>query len=354
MKTQLNISLFVIFIFWGCSQRIDFENDLMTNQLVVNAIVAADSLIRVDVYRNTSINEATYNQVPNAEVSIWQNNEKLETLKLDYTLTRKWYELGKYDEYDTTFFYMTTSTKALPGNTYRLEVKHPDFETAFCETTVLKPILITSIDTSSIYELGSNMESLQFNFKINFTDPIDAKNYYRLLINRQVGIKSQDITNGDTTNYIRIYNQGLDYFKSNDPVFTNENEDADNEILGGTLNTYDVFSDELFQGESYNLIFYDLDATMWYGGNGEREPEYQIEHGEFYHFTIELQSISHETYLYYKSIDRQQSIDDMPFIEPVPVFNNIENGMGIFGSYSSSRVEVTFGEYPIEGIEYRY
>lgn len=349
MKSQLIIILISTFTFLGCSQRIDFENEFMTNQLVVNAIVAADSLIRVDVYRNTSINEVFYKQVPDADVSIWQNGKKLETLRLDNTLIRNSY---KHQD-DTVFFYITTSTKALPGNTYRLEVKHPEFETAFCETTVPQPVQIDRIDTSSIYELGSNMESLQFNFVINFSDPIENSNYYRLLVYLQYGKQWQTVTYNDTTHYIHIYDQELISIQSKDPVFINENEDADNEILGGSLNSYDAFSDELFQGESYKLHFYDLSKIIWSGNNKDSEPWFKIEPGEFYHFTIELQSISRESYLYFKSVDSQQSVDDLPFIEPVPVFNNVENGMGIFGSYSSSRVEVTFGEYPVEGIEYR-
>jgi len=353
MKSQIVIVFFSLLIISSCSQRIDFENEFMTNQLVVNAIVAADSLIRIDVYRNTSINEATYIQVPDADVSIWQNGDRLETLKLDYTLTPNWYESGKHDEYDTTFFYTTTSTKALPGATYQLEVRHPNFETARCETTIPPQIQITGLDTSSTYELAGNTESMQFNFTVHLSDPSENNNYYRIMVYQQVGRKYEDYTNEDTTSYIGINNWGLAHIKSNDPVFINENEDADNEIIGGSLNSYDVFSDELFNGENYKLKFQIIYAAMWSGGGGEREPEYKIEPGEFYHFTVELQSMSRETYLYFKSVDSQQSVNDLPFIEPVPVFNNVENGMGIFGSYSSSRVEVTFGEYPVEGVEYR-
>ena len=54
----------------------------------------------------------------------------------------------------------------------------------------------------------------------------------------------------------------------------------------------------------------------------------------------------------FRSIDLQSYNDGSPFSEPVPIFNNIENGYGIFGSYASSYIEITNGEYPKEGIEY--
>jgi hypothetical protein len=51
---------------------------------------------------------------------------------------------------------------------------------------------------------------------------------------------------------------------------------------------------------------------------------------------IVLVSISEEYYQYFVTKDLQQDARDDPFAQPVQLFNNIENGLGIFAGYNSS------------------
>jgi hypothetical protein len=57
---------------------------------------------------------------------------------------------------------------------------------------------------------------------------------------------------------------------------------------------------------------------------------------------VELQSISREFYLYLHSREQNRTSGGF-FSEPVPIFNNINGGIGIFAGYTNSvhRFEVT-------------
>lgn len=54
-----------------------------------------------------------------------------------------------------------------------------------------------------------------------------------------------------------------------------------------------------------------------------------------------MKKVSEAYFLYKETYALQQSVDGDPFAEPVTVFNNIENGYGIFAGYRTTL-------YPLE------
>ena len=46
--------------------------------------------------------------------------------------------------------------------------------------------------------------------------------------------------------------------------------------------------------------------------------------------------------------------NDAFITEPVLVYTNIENGLGVVGAMSSSTVTLKIGEYPVDGVTYEY
>lgn len=74
--------------------------------------------------------------------------------------------------------------------------------------------------------------------------------------------------------------------------------------------------------------------------------------GEYLEINVVVENISKELYLYYSSREQHGLAIDNPFAEPVPVFSNVDGGLGIFGSESASFTHKIMGEYPIEGKTY--
>jgi hypothetical protein len=60
----------------------------------------------------------------------------------------------------------------------------------------------------------------------------------------------------------------------------------------------------------------------------------------FISFDFFFKSINHDYYTYLKSLNMYYETggSEDPFAEPVVIFSNIENGYGIFGSYSTDTV----------------
>ena len=122
----------------------------------------------------------------------------------------------------------------------------------------------------------------------------------------------------------------------------------DNMVFDESNSNYTLFSDQLFNGKEYELDFF-LPNSMPY-----KLIQADTLKGGFYWIYVELQSLSKDVYLYIKSIDGADNITNGLFNEPYQVYSNIKNGIGIWGTYSSSIDTLKVGVYPIEGVEYTY
>ena len=58
---------------------------------------------------------------------------------------------------------------------------------------------------------------------------------------------------------------------------------------------------------------------------------------------IELRAVSKEYYQYFSTISRQNGVSDMPFADPVIVYDNINGGQGVFAGFSTSSDSLTIG-----------
>ena len=108
---------------------------------------------------------------------------------------------------------------------------------------------------------------------------------------------------------VSLYNPDEQYdiwFNSDDPIIGDEI--SDNGV---------IFSDEFFNGKNYELVIYiDKQYTPFL-------------------FT-ELRSVSKEYFLYMRSYFKYVQTNGDFLAEPVMVYNNINNGIGIFAGFSTS------------------
>jgi hypothetical protein len=70
--------------------------------------------------------------------------------------------------------------------------------------------------------------------------------------------------------------------------------------------------------------------------------------GEYIDATATVLNISKELYYYSRSKTQQSNAIDNAFAEPVPVYSNVNGGMGIFGSEAASSLSSLIGRYPLE------
>ena len=151
------------------------------------------------------------------------------------------------------------------------------------------------IDTTSVITSTIDYSSSFLRFKIKIDDPEDEDNYYMI-------------------SFI-----GQDYpisFYSKEQVIENGND--------GFMN-YAIISDKIINGQSRTLLF-DL--------------EYYNFMEEVNTVDIYVNSISKEMYLYYLQLGKYSQSGSSFMAEPVMVYSNITNGLGIFGGYSISKSSI--------------
>ncbi len=136
-------------------------------------------------------------------------------------------------------------------------------------------------------------EYLRFRIKVN--DPPSNENYYMIGFDLKQPVE-------DT-----VHHPYLLYFSTEEPFVEAYNDN------------YGLISDILFRGKS-QIMSFDLDLYQF-------SNDTNLLYINFY-------SISKDMFLYLVSLDAQMQSNDSPFSEPVMIYNNIENGYGVFGGFS--------------------
>lgn len=351
IKNYLTIAIIAPFIFNACIKEIDFDEGILDSKLVVNGFVCPDSTIKVQLAISKPIPgvKKRTEWIDNATIKLFVDGVFTEELQ-NFELT---YENDYYDYYDyyrkenPTSEYRSTQTIAQTGKTYKIEVEHPDFDKAWAETTIPEAIAIDSF-YSEIREITEyNYTEERQIFHIKFTDPENVNNYYRLNYTSKIGHldnyywdeEKQEYTHSDSITIVRINTNN--YINTDDPILVGK-DDADDFLSMDADNRYNLFTDDLIDGQSYELSF----DKYYY--------DMEIEKGEFISNKIQLMSLSKEAFLYIKS-SFEHSWNDGEFLtEPVQVYSNINNGIGIFAGYSYDEYTHTKGDYPIDSVKYTY
>lgn len=343
MKQISLLTATILFIVLGisCTKEIEFNDQLLDPVLVVNSICTLNDTLMVDVSATKTIPgfESEFRFIPDATVKLYVDGVETGQMLFDSTL------IGQ----NNSARYLG-NTIVTTGKKYRVEVSHKDFNkvaTAEMQMSNLVPIL--GFETEDVVKKGSNAEDSKLTkVTVRFSDPADEKNYYRLGVTVRIG-KDQSYVNeaGDSVIMVQVMdNISYGEIESDDPVLAT-NSNADDIFSESSSFGYALFTDELFNGKTYDLDFY---LSSWIS---EQLRSLNTLNREFYSINIELQSLTKETYYYIKS-SSSSSIGDGLFTEPVQVFNNIENGLGIFGGCSSTVSHTEKGTYPIDGVQYYY
>jgi hypothetical protein len=213
------------------------------------------------------------------------------------------------------------------GNLYSLIVIDQDGNKIISvDDSIPIPVEITDIDfiLDSKYMIIGGQEGDAGTVNIEFNDPENTKNYYELMVYIIEYNKTDPNTN-------EVYDSIL-FLKSistENPILS-----AEGSIYSG--NKSFLFSDNLFNGQQ---ISFDIDYFTGCIACG-------------YKHVVVLRSVSFDYYTYMKSLllyynatnlAEFVSITDLSsFIfetEPVNLYSNIENGLGIFAAYSENNFE---------------
>lgn len=298
----------------ACETVVEIDVPPEAPRLVVNAILEQDSLVRFQLSQSKSaLDNRPLRTVSGAEALLFQDGREV---------TRFWEEAEGWYRSDH---------RAEAGSTYSIRVSRQGYEPVAAETNIYTPVPISGLDydtaalESSVYY--QEKDSLVINeyiypsaFRLTIDDPANEENYYEVAVLKDVVLyqrtpdESGDLIIVDTTAF-----RFPAYLYSDDPVFGNNNDIFDD--FSGERGEYLMFSDEIFDGKTYTLHF-----------NYDGQTVFTEE--ETHRYYVILRTLNQEQYLYFRSVRLQDETEGNPFAEPVPVYNNIVGGFGIFTGFS--------------------
>jgi hypothetical protein len=277
------IFFLLVFLLLGCELIVDIKVPFDKQQLVVNSFFTPDSVWSASVSLNQSIlDSAALQHVSDALVVIYQNGLPIDTLI--HTADGE---------------YKSDAGKPNINTAYEIKVSAPGHEPVHGVAEIIPPpIQITGVDISESISLQGHAVSI---VTVKFKDDAAATNFYQILVE-----KEYDYYDYATKTIVTKHRQIE--LKSNDNSYVDIVKSYEREMLR---------KDVLFNGKDVKLSF----KADYLGGKN---------------IFVTLRTLTEDYYNYKATSQLQFDTDGDPLAQPVNVFNNINNGFGIFAGYSQS------------------
>lgn len=327
MKTLHNLLIvtFSILIFNSCEKVIEFNGEETKPMIVVNSFVTPDSLIYAQISKSKFFlsNKTGFDYINNADVSLYINNIFKE--KLTFKSDGLYLSNLKPNTGDTIRFYITTdglddveSISVIPDQPVILSAD-TTFKISFTD------FQLEGEDTIGYYQAG------ELGFRIKLKDESNRPDYYRLTLKKHAVIDAGGGVTYEDQFYMPFTLEGFENTNTGGGLF---------DIFGGMIvdsKNQQLITDEFFNGKEFVLKFTALSSKRVIKPGYEDRFFYSSDNVVSEEYIVNLQSISKDMYLYLKSKEMADGIMDGFFTEPVQIYNNISNGIGILGSYTSIR-----------------
>jgi Domain of unknown function (DUF4249) len=288
------------------SQTLEIDPPPYEKKLAAHAFGGTlDSIFKVTLSRNFGILETVKNDsfyfVKNAKIELLEDGQS--KLTMNSTLDQYASLPVSAKEITSGFF--------VPGKTYTLKVEHPDFPTISSTQIMPGEVQVDSIQNKGLVKGAFGDENLVLNAFIN--DRAGQKDFYAIEVSQSYVNRVPIFDNNGQL--IRWDTIGTNQYG----VFPDGSDDPNVIVSGQTL----LVSDEFFDGKKYKFNF--RGYPSYYSNQDTSE------------FTLMLRAITEELYLYKLSAQKRSNTEDVPFAEPVPLYTNFKNGIGIFGLYHEKR-----------------
>ena len=277
-----NIVCFLSFgaILSSCDEQLVVDSNELP-KLVLNGLLTIDDTIKVELSKTRDLfNEFDgIDWVRNADVYLTADNSVAELLV-----------------YKGNGVYSSTSKIAENGGVYSIEVNHAVYNNIKATAEMPEPT-IGEVNFTGTDSNGNK------NFELNIVNNNNAENYFIWeMIERQNGVERN----------IEI----ISFDSKTDNILPDETQNQEKIFLQGS-----------------DLIQID-DVTSGFSTSG-------IEEDEFTNIEIHLNTVNEDMYKYYRSLELYRN-SSKKFINPVEIYSNVENGLGIFGAVSYNVIPVTF------------
>ena len=326
-NSNLFLLIFILF-FFSCDLETVVDIDIPAHEsvLVLNGRLDTDTNVQVLVSSSVgAFDNSNPSMVNDADVILFENNIEVETLTLDTDNTYEMY-LNDGNWRTNTYIdmnYYVSNYIPKQDKTYKIEVNHPNFNDINASTYIPDDILIYDL----VIDSTSNNDKI--NFEFSFDDDANIENYYSISLKVSCSKVYED-----EYGYVDEYNYGGRVeMNSNDPSFPTNSFDA---LEGGYSFQGEraVFNDALFNGQE-KRISVDVYTQDEYGYD-----EFEFKQCDTIKFIFS--TFSDDSYRYYNSLSEQREGGALDIFggEVVPVFTNVNDGLGILLSKNAQEFNI--------------
>lgn len=290
----------------SCEREIELATK--TNKCIVaNALIAENEPIEVKVFSGVDyIGRKRSQLLENANLSVYCDGELLE-------------EINGMNS-DSSY---RTSVVPKNGETYSIKIDCQKYSTATASATVPNPIQVKVLHPDSVHVLvgsdGYTTYESSGEVVLSVTDTTDELRYYLLTVTGYVKYPG----NPDTVKYrmTPVYNNLTAQPASLSDIMTHMFESADVEHVKDK--EYILFSNQNWQGKSTTLRFGLYNFS-------EKDAD------------IYVMAFDEEYYKYFisKELQRNEDEESLMFSEPVSIYSNVKNGLGLFAGYSMATTKL--------------
>ena len=325
MKNLNLLFLTSIICFHSCGELetvIDIDIPNHESVLVLNGRLDTDTNVQVLVSSSVgAFDNSNPSMVNDANVILFENGVEIETLTLDTDNTYEMYLNDGSWRNDMNAIidmnYYVSNYVPKQDKTYKIEVKHPNFNNIDASTYIPDDMFIYNL------VIDSTSNSDKINFEFSFDDEANIENYYSISLKVSCSKVFED-----EYGYFDEYNYGGRVeMNSNDPSFPSNSFDF---LDGGYRFQGEraVFNDALFNGQEKRISVDVLTEEFKYS---------QCDTIKFIFSTF-----SNDSYRYYNSLSEQRVSGELDIFggEVVPVFTNINNGLGILLSKNAQEFNI--------------
>ena len=297
--------ILVTLICLSCELVIDVDTPDFKPSIVANGIIQPDSTFRIFVSRDYYILDNKIDQydqqgLTGAIVHLYEDDQLLGQME----------ETAVETDWGETFNgYYVFDQVPKEGSTYRIEIEKAGFPKAIAEQQI--PSDIPRFSLAITDTLQNEWGSTNYRLEMKIQD-LPGKNFYEVQL------------------YVSTWEPY--YFPEKDslgyrPVIYNIYTYSEGILVSEYQDKF-LFTDQLFSDTEY-IYSFDVEGYFNYYYDGLNEPP-----GESY-LIYQVRNCSEDYYNYYNSSALYFWNNDNPFAEPVHVYSNIENGYGIFGSFTA-------------------
>lgn len=276
----------------SCLKEVGMDVELTPQLLVVNCFFTNNEPFTVNVSRLAPYPDLSDRNITNARVKIFTDGI--------YSGTLKYVEKGNYS---------LPSLLPEPGKVYQITVEADGYPVASAKDSLPPVVPVDSVIFTP--HAGKYDDGISYHqYTIRFRD-LPGKNYYSI-----------HILGG-------YYNEGQLRFRSRE-IFSGDPVIAAEGITSENFNTWFAFSDTLFSNQNYSLK---INMGDYYSGIGKAQ--------------VLLISGSSYYYQYLKRLSRHDSYSWQDLFKPynpVPLYSNIVNGLGIFAGFQCKPYDLDLPE----------